>query len=173
MGVVELEMTRSGFNTWSFKDEETGDLIPQVGDNGEVIVGYQCVDVGKGYWWGQIPSSDVLWCNLFQVDTVNDEDNGTTLVTYHNLAMLAKGACLTDLTMLNPSMKLMQAHFTKQVDTVDLALPSRAMYLLGAQTRYSPLLTPNFRQAFLSLTHLMQVLSKDSNRFEILRALLP
>jgi len=124
--VVELEMTRSGFNTWSFKDEETGDLIPQVGDNGEVIVGYQCVDVGKGYWWGQIPSSDVLWCNLFQVDTVNDEDNGTTLVTYHNLAMLAKGACLTDLTMLNPSMKLMQAHFTKQVDTVDLALPARA-----------------------------------------------
>jgi len=133
--VAELEMTRSGFNTWSFQDAETGDLMPQVGDNGEVIVGYQCVDVGKGYWWGQIPSSDILWCNLFQVDTVDDEDNGTTLMTFHNLAyggqgagMLAKGACPTDLTvtMLDPSMKPMQAHFTKQVDTVDLTLPARA-----------------------------------------------
>lgn len=128
--VAKLEMAENGVNVWSFADKDTGILMSQTGDGVEVIVGWQCIDVGKGYWWGQVPYSDVLWCNLFQVEEVNSEDasndNNTTLVSYVNLAYggqgvgaLAEGACPTSLATLEPSAKPLQASFTKPMDATD------------------------------------------------------
>jgi len=128
--VAELEMEENGVNVWSFADKDTGILMPQTGEGVEVIVGWQCIDVGKGYWWGQVPYSDVMWCNLFQVEEVNSDDtpkdNNTTFVSYVNLAYggqgvgaLAEGACPTSLTTLEPSTKPLQASFTKKIEATD------------------------------------------------------
>ena len=123
---AELEMAENGANIWYFADEETGELLPQTGDGFEIIVGYQCVDVGRGYWWGKVPYSDVLWCNLFQVEELESDDY-TTVLSYTNLAYggqgvgaLATGACPTDLTSLEPSMKPLQASFTKRILTENI-----------------------------------------------------
>ena len=121
--VVELEMAENGVNIWYFADDETGELLPQTGDSFEFIVGYQCIDVGKGYWWGKVPYSDVLWCNLFQVEEVGS-DEFTTVLSYTNLAYggqgvgaIAEGACPTDLASLETSMKPLQASFRKRILT--------------------------------------------------------
>jgi len=118
---AELEMAENGVNIWYFEDEETGELLPQTGDGFEVIVGYQCIDVGRGYWWGKVSYSDVLWCNLFQVEEI-DSDEHTLVLSYTNLAYggqgvgaLSEGACPTDLTSLEPSMKPLQASFTRRI----------------------------------------------------------
>jgi len=130
--VAELEMADNGANIWSFTDTQTGELMPQTGDGIEVIVGWQCIDVGKGYWWGQVPYSDVLWCNLFQVQPLEPEDNSNgsmTKVSYVNLAYggqgvgaLAEGACPTDLGSLESSMKPLQASFVREIDITDLSM---------------------------------------------------
>jgi len=125
--VGELEMAENGANVWSFVDGETGILMPQTGDGVEVIVGWQCIDVGVGYWWGQVPHSDTLWCNLFQVQEIKphvtpDSDDKTSIshisVAYggQGVGASAEGACPTSLTVLNPSIKLLQASFTRQMD---------------------------------------------------------
>jgi hypothetical protein len=127
--VAGLEMAENGANVWSFADADTGTLLPQTGDGIEVVVGWQCIDVGKGYWWGQVPYSDVLWCNLFQVEEVesDDDDDETTLVSYINLAYggqgvgaLSEGACPTNLSDLETLMKPLQASFTKRVDAFEV-----------------------------------------------------
>lgn len=140
---AELEMAENGVNIWYFAEEETGELLPQTGESFEVIVGYQCIDVGRGYWWGKVPYSDVLWCNLFQVEEVSS-DEFTTVLSYTNLAYggqgvgaLATGACPTDLTSLEPSMKPLQASFTKRILTENI--PEMTCNVpMGAKERVQP-----------------------------------
>lgn len=120
---AQLQMAENGVNIWSFADAETGVLMPQTGDGYEVIVGYQCIDVGRGYWWGQVPYSDVLWCNLFQVEEEDSPDG--KVVRYTNLAYggqgvgaLAQGACPTTLalpTSESASLKPLQATFVRRL----------------------------------------------------------
>ncbi len=120
--LAELEMAQNGVNVWSFEDKETGQLLRQTGEGVEVIVGFQCVDVGRGYWWGMVPYSDVLWCNLFQVEEVSSNDH-TTLVSYINLAYgagegvgaVSTGECPTNLMSPDPSINHLQASFTKRI----------------------------------------------------------
>jgi len=123
---AELEMAENGVNIWYFADSETSTLVPQTGAGVEVIVGYQCIDIGKGYWWGQVPYNDVLWCNLFQVEEVDSGSDNTKLVSYTNLAYggqgvgaMALGACPTSLTTLETSMKPLQASFMKKMDDME------------------------------------------------------
>lgn len=117
-----LVMDEDGVNVWSFADAKTGRLVSQTGDGVEVIVGWQCVDVGRGYWWGQTLDSDHLWCNLYDVQVIESSspdnqntNNTTTLVSYVNLAHGAEfpGACPTTLTT-NPLFEPLQASF-KQI----------------------------------------------------------
>lgn len=96
-----LKLDQDGVNIWSFADKETGILLPQTGDHGvEAMVGWQCIDVGKGYWWGRVPYSDVLWCNLFQVkqvvhDATTNDGDALILVSYTNLAYGGQGVGAT------------------------------------------------------------------------------
>lgn len=91
-----------------------------------VIAGWHCIDVGKGYWWGEIPYTNEVWCNLFQVEQVHSNNatdatniiannNTTLLVSYRNL-LLADGACPTSLSTLELSTKPLQSSFTKQTN---------------------------------------------------------
>ncbi len=119
--LAQLQMAENGVNVWSFENKETGELLVQTGEGVETMVGYQCIDVGRGYWWGMVPYSDVLWCNLFQVEEVSSDEN-TILVSYHNLAYggegvgaLSAGACPTHLASGDLSVNHVQASFTKRI----------------------------------------------------------
>lgn len=123
---AELQIAENGVNIWYFEDQQTGELLPQTGDSFEFMVGYQCVDIGRGYWWGKVDYSDVLWCNLFQVEEV-ESDEYTTVLSYTNLAYggegvgaLSEGACPMDLTSLDPSMNPLQASFRRRIFTENL-----------------------------------------------------
>ena len=126
--VAELELADNGANIWSFANPNTGQLESQTGDGIEVIVGYQCIDVGKGYWWGQVPYSDVLWCNLFQVQEMDDTPKGEMKqVSYINLAYGGQGvgapamdACPTSLTKLDKVQKPLQASFVRAIEASSL-----------------------------------------------------
>lgn len=148
--LAELQMAENGVNVWSFEDKETGQLLRQTGEGVETIIGFQCIDVGRGYWWGMVPYSDVLWCNLFQVEELSSDDH-TTLVSYINLAYggegvgaLSAGECPTNLASPDPSLNYLQASFTKRIVKSDESIPMTCDVPAGSTDRVQPSLYSQF-----------------------------
>lgn len=136
--LAELQMVENGVNLWSFQDKETGHLVRQTGRGGvETMVGFQCIGVGRGYWWGMVPDSDIRWCNLFQVQVISSDEN-TTVVSYINLAHGDEGECPTHLSSPEPGMVHLQASFTKRVLTSSKSLDMTCNVPSGSTDRVQP-----------------------------------
>ena len=111
---ARLEMQPDGFNIWYFND------IPQAGDGVEAVVGWHCIGVGIGYWWGQVANSNVTWCNLFQyshssiLGDGNIEEDVYINWAYGGEGQFAepKGFCPTHLDT-NPDLLPLQATFVR------------------------------------------------------------
>lgn len=136
--LAELQMAENGANLWSFEDKETGQLVRQTGRGGvETMVGFQCIDVGRGYWWGMVPDSDILWCNLFQVQEISSDEH-TTVVSYINLAHGDEGECPTHLASPEPDIVQLQSSFTKRVLTSSKSLAMTCNVPAGSTDRVQP-----------------------------------
>lgn len=101
-------MNASGVNVWYF------DGLAQTGEGVEAVIGWQCVDIGRGYWWGLTPHSNVPWCNIFQV---SQDGNGD--ITYINWSYgeegvfaVALGLCPTNFST-DPDLQPLQASFRR------------------------------------------------------------
>jgi len=108
--LAQLEMYPNGTNAWIF------DGVRQTGLGYEAVVGWQCIGVGRGYWWGMVRYSNVTWCNLFQVS--QDEETGD--VGYINYAYggegvgaLSQGSCPVDLATDAGDLSPLQASFVR------------------------------------------------------------
>lgn len=108
---ARLEMQTNGSNVWFF------DGLPQTGDGVEAVIGWHCIDVGVGYWWGKVNGSDVLWCNLFQVA---QQDGQLIYINYaygdEGVGALSTGACPTNLDLVE-SQKPLQASFAQELSS--------------------------------------------------------
>lgn len=107
-----LSMDSNGTNIWYI------DGRSQTGDGVETVVGWHCLDVGMGYWWGSINNSDTLWCNLWQVTApINNNETIYINFSYGNQGVEVRptGVCPdpSNLT-LTPSSKPLQATFRLQ-----------------------------------------------------------
>jgi len=70
--VAQLEMHENGTNVWIFDGQR------QTGDQYEAVVGWHCIDVGRGYWWGMVPYSNVTWYVRYRNNVVTEYWSSTT-----------------------------------------------------------------------------------------------
>jgi hypothetical protein len=108
-----LTMDKSGKMSW-FLDE-----TPYPAEGFERLIGWQCVDVGRGFWWGSLPDGSYPWCNAFQYS--HSEEDGTEV--YWNFAYggksnkLVAGACPTDFSTVTEAQvdTIFQVHWKRAV----------------------------------------------------------
>ena len=117
---ANLTMENDGTNVWYFDGQ------PQTGIGVEAVIGWQCVDVGKGYWWGMVPNSNVAWCNVFQVTNITVGDN-TPALEYINwsyggegVGAISTGECPVTFST-EKDLKPLQASFTRTVSAAAVA----------------------------------------------------
>lgn len=114
---AQLEMYPNGTNLWIFDGEI------QTGSGVEAVVGWHCIDVGVGYWWGMVPYDDVLWCNLFQV--TRNEAGEDVYINYalggEGIGAQTLGSCPEDVLpeATNTGFQPLQASFSKLPSAVN------------------------------------------------------